>query len=139
MLLDGPNIIIADEAHQLKNPATKISEATRGFRSMSRIAMTGSPLSNNLLEYWSMIDWIDPLFLGPRKEFEQKYVQPINDGLYADSSIPERRKCLKMLRVLKNDIGPKVHRMDISVIQQDLPPKTEFLIKVPLTALQLEM
>lgn len=139
MLLDGPNIIIADEAHQLKNPKAKISDAARGFKSMSRIAMTGSPLSNNLMEYWSMIDWIDPFFLGPRKEFEQKYVQPIEDGLYADSSVPEKRKCLKMLRVLRTDITPKVHRMGISVIEKDLPAKTEFLIKVPLTELQTDM
>lgn len=139
MLLDGPNIIIADEAHQLKNQNTKISDAARGFRSMSRIAMTGSPLSNNLIEYWSMIEWIDPGFLGPRREFEGKYVAPIVAGLYADSSHADKRRCLKMLRVLKKDIGPKVHRMDIAAIEGELPGKTEFLIKVPLTDLQWQM
>lgn len=139
MLLDGPNIIIADEAHQLKNQNTKISDAARGFRSMSRIAMTGSPLSNNLIEYWSMIEWIDPGFLGPRREFEGKYVAPIVAGLYADSSHEDKRRCLKMLRVLKKDIGPKVHRMDIGAIEGELPGKTEFLIKVPLTDLQWQM
>lgn len=139
MLLEGPNIIVADEAHQLKNHDAQISQAARGFRSMSRIAMTGSPLSNNLLEYWTMIDWIDPGFLGPRKEFQLKFVDPIQDGLYADSNFQEKRRCLKMLNVLKSDIGPKIHRADIGVIEKDLPPKTEFMVKVPLTPFQIEM
>jgi SNF2 family DNA or RNA helicase len=139
MLLEGPNIIIADEAHYLKNAQAQISQACRSFRSMSRIAMTGSPLSNNLIEYWTMIDWIDPGFLGPQKEFQSRFVIPIQDGLYADSDYHEKRMSLKMLNVLKNDIGPKVHRADISVIEKDLPQKTEFLVKVPLTPLQCKM
>ncbi|CAZ82927.1 unnamed protein product [Tuber melanosporum] len=138
-LLNSPNIIIADEAHSLKNPKAQISQATRLFRSKSRVAMTGSPLSNNLMEYWTMIDWIDPGFLGPSKEFEAKFLHPIEDGLYADSTLSQRRNCLKMLTVLKKDIGPKVHRADVRVIEKDLPQKTEFLVKVPLTPWQVEM
>ncbi|CUS07807.1 unnamed protein product [Tuber aestivum] len=138
-LLNSPNIIIADEAHSLKNPKAQISQATRLFRSKSRVAMTGSPLSNNLMEYWTMIDWIDPGFLGPSKEFEAKFLHPIQDGLYADSTLSQRRYCLKMLTVLKKDIGPKVHRADVKVIEKDLPQKTEFLVKVPLTPWQVEM
>lgn len=138
-LLNSPNIIIADEAHSLKNPKAQISQATRLFRSKSRVAMTGSPLSNNLMEYWTMIDWIDPGFLGPSKEFEAKFLHPIEDGLYADSTQTQRRNCLKMLTVLKKDIGPKVHRADVRVIEKDLPQKTEFLVKVPLTPWQIEM
>ncbi|PWW78074.1 hypothetical protein C7212DRAFT_357164 [Tuber magnatum] len=138
-LLNSPNIIIADEAHWLKNPKAQISQATRLFHSKSRVAMTGSPLSNNLMEYWTMIDWIDPGFLGPSKEFEAKFLHPIQDGLYADSTLGQRRYCLKMLTVLKKDIGPKVHRADVRVIEKDLPQKTEFLVKVPLTPWQIEM
>ncbi|RPB05608.1 hypothetical protein L873DRAFT_1824911 [Choiromyces venosus 120613-1] len=138
-LLNSPNIIIADEAHSLKNPKAQISQAARLFRSKARVAMTGSPLSNNLMEYWTMIDWIDPGFLGPSKEFESRFLHPIEDGLYADSTKDQRRFCLKMLTVLKNDIGPKVNRADLSAISGDLPQKTEFLVKVPLTPWQIEM
>lgn len=130
ILLKEATIIIADEAHYLKNPEAKVTAAAKMFKYKTRIAMTGSPLSNNLEEYWSMIDWVDPGFLGPLAEFRGKYVRPIEDGLWADSHNSQKRESLKMMRVLKKDISPKIHRADISVIKNDLPQKTEFLITV---------
>ncbi|KAI9764262.1 MAG: hypothetical protein M1840_008553 [Geoglossum simile] len=135
-LLNGPNIIVADEAHILKNASAKISVATTQLRSRSRIALTGSPLANNLEEYHSMIDWTAPGYLGPLIEFRAKYVEPIQEGLYFDSLELERRRSLKMLQVLKRDLEPKVHRADISVLKGSLPPKIEFVIRVPLTKVQ---
>ena len=135
-LLEGPNIIVADEAHKLKNAKSGIGIAASQFKSMSRIALTGSPLANNVTEYHTMIDWVAPNYLGPISEFNQKYVQPIQDGLYSDSSRGQRRQSLKILGVLKEDIAPKVNRADISVLRNDLPPKKEFIIFLPLTRLQ---
>lgn len=135
-LLEGPNIIIADEAHKLKNAKASITTVANQFKSSSRIALTGSPLANNVEEYHTMIDWVAPNYLGPAKEFRFKYVEPIELGLWQDSSSSERRKSLKMLGVLKEDIAPKVHRADMSVLRNDLPPKKEFVIKVPLTEVQ---
>jgi superfamily II DNA or RNA helicase len=135
-LLKGPNIIIADEAHKMKNANASITAAASQFESSSRIALTGSPLANTVEEYHSMIDWVAPNYLGPAKEFKAKYVEPIQAGLWQDSSSGERRKSLKMLGVLKEDIAPKVHRADVSVLRNDLPPKKEFVITVPLTELQ---
>jgi SNF2 family DNA or RNA helicase len=135
-LLEGPNVIIADEAHKLKNVSSALTVAASRFRSKSRIALTGSPLSNNVEEYHSMIEWIAPNYLGPIVEFRAKYVEPIHEGLYENSSRSERRKGLKMLEVLKEDIAPKVNRADSSVLQHDLQPKIEFVITVPLTELQ---
>ena len=83
-----------------------------------------------------MIEWIDPGFLGPQKEFTQKYVGPISDGLWADSSYDERRLSLKMLKVLKNEISVKINRAGIDAIKDVMPPKTEFMITVPLTSVQ---
>lgn len=138
VLLEGPNIIIADEAHKMKNASSMISSAASQFRSRSRVALTGSPVANNLEEYHSMINWVAPGYLGPQVEFRAKYVEPIQEGLYQDSTTPERRTSSIMLSVLKKDLDPKVHRADISVIKDSLPPKTEFVIKVPLTKIQEE-
>jgi SNF2 family DNA or RNA helicase len=135
-LLNGPNIIIADEAHKLKNATSGLADAASRFKSMSRIALTGSPLANNVTEYHTMINWVAPNYLGPISEFRQKYVQPIETGLWMDSTSYQRRKSLKMLGVLKEDIAPKVNRADMSVLRNDLPPKKEFIIFVPLTELQ---
>ncbi|ELR09522.1 hypothetical protein GMDG_00704 [Pseudogymnoascus destructans 20631-21] len=135
-LLKGPNIIIADEAHKLRNTNSALTIAATRFKSKSRIALTGSPLSNNVEEYHSMIEWIAPNYLGPIGEFRAKFVEPIQEGLYGNSTIAERRRALKMLEVLKEDISPKVNRADSSVLKNDLKPKIEFIITVPLTDLQ---
>ncbi|KAI5309338.1 hypothetical protein KEM55_003481, partial [Ascosphaera atra] len=137
-LLDGPNVIVADEAHKIKNRSSGLAEACSLFRSTSRIALTGSPLSNHLEDYYAMIDWIAPGYLGDFVQFKVKYMEPIEDGLYADSDLRQKRISLKKLAVLKKDLDPKVQRADIAAISDDLPPKAEFVITVPLTALQRE-
>ncbi|KAF8428586.1 P-loop containing nucleoside triphosphate hydrolase protein [Tirmania nivea] len=139
MLLEGPNIIVADEAHMMKSTKAVITKIAQQFKSTSRIALTGSPLSNNLIEYWTMIEWIDQKYLGPEKEFQINYVKPIYDGLWIDSTKEERRVSLKKLRVLKKILEPKVERADITAIQNFLPSKTEFLITIPLTDIQMQL
>ncbi|KAF3482405.1 chromatin-remodeling complex ATPase chain isw-1 [Arthroderma uncinatum] len=137
-LLEGPNIIVADEAHKLKNGASDISKTCSMFKSKSRIALTGSPLSNQLIDYYQMINWISPDYLGNLKQFKAKYEEPIREGLYFDSTNWEYRRSRKRLEVLKKVLEPKVNRADISVIQSDLPPKVEFVIVIPVTRLQEE-
>lgn len=135
-LLEGPGIIIADEAHTLKNFGSGISTVAEKFKSKSRIALTGSPLANKLLEYFTMINWISPGYLGDLVEFKAHYEEPIHQGLYCESSHGEYRTALKKLRILKNEIEPKVNRADITVLKGNLKPKVEFVITVPLTKLQ---
>ncbi|KAL1968965.1 hypothetical protein VTN77DRAFT_799 [Rasamsonia byssochlamydoides] len=135
-LLKGPNIIVADEAHKMKNRASGLSTAASEFKSKSRIALTGSPLANNLVDYFAMVDWIAPGYLGEFIEFKANYVEPIEEGLYADSTFVERRRSLKKLQVLKEILNPKINRADISVLKGSLPPKVEFVITVSLTDLQ---
>ncbi|GFF87514.1 protein CHROMATIN REMODELING 20 [Aspergillus lentulus] len=135
-LLEGPNIIVADEAHKMKNSTSGISRAAVQFRSKSRIALTGSPLANNLTDYFTMVDWIAKGYLGEFPEFKANYVEPIEEGLYVDSTHYERRRSLKKLQVLKEILEPKVNRAAITVLEGDMPPKVEFVITVPLTELQ---
>ena len=91
-LLEGPSIIIADEAHKMKNPASKTTVAAMQFRSKSRIALTGSPLANNLSEYYTMVNWISEDYLGKPVEFRANYIEPIEEGVYANSTYAQRRK-----------------------------------------------
>lgn len=135
-LLERPNIIVADEAHHFKSTTADINQIINRLKSKSRIALTGSPLSNNLMEYHSLVDWVAPNFMGTRVEFQANYVERIQDGLYQDSTIAEYRASLKWLEVLKNELRPKVHRADITALRERLKGKQEFVIKVNLTPLQ---
>ena len=135
-LLRGPNIVIADEAHEMKNAKSAVTKAAQQFETKCRIALTGSPLANNIMEYHTMIEWVSPNYLGPALEFRKKYAEPIEKGLYTDSSAFQKRRALKMLGVLERDIDPKVQRATMSVLKHDLKQKTEFTITIALTELQ---
>ncbi|PFH60599.1 hypothetical protein XA68_10655 [Ophiocordyceps unilateralis] len=136
-LLMEPNMVIADEAHTIKNPETKVHQACSRFETRCRIAMTGSPLANNVDEYYTMLDWVAPNFLGPLKEFQEIYATPIQQGMYKDSAGWEKRKALKQLKVLSITVAPKVNRRTTKMCAKDaLPPKQEFVVCVPPTTMQ---
>ncbi|KAI1212367.1 uncharacterized protein F4807DRAFT_368194 [Annulohypoxylon truncatum] len=135
-LRDGPNLVVADEAHELKNPTSQIHHATSNFKTHSRIALTGSPLANRVEEYHSMINWVAPNYLSDIREFRSEYANPIGRGLSLDATNSERRHAVKMLNALKREVGPKVQRITTVVLKHDLPMKQEFVVIVPLTPLQ---
>lgn len=61
--------VICDEAHELREPETLRHEAVRGLRSKAKFLATGTPIQNRLLDYWALIDIVDPGILGSREEF----------------------------------------------------------------------
>ncbi|KAI1393640.1 uncharacterized protein F4822DRAFT_385338 [Hypoxylon trugodes] len=138
ILCDGPNIVVADEAHIMKNPSSQIHMATANFRTQSRIALTGSPLANKVEEYHAMVNWVAPNYLSDIREFKAEYATPISEGLKPESTRSQYKRGLKMLKVLKEVVAPKVQRITITVLKQDIPVKQEFLLTVPLTDIQHE-
>nr|POE76238.1 protein chromatin remodeling 20 [Quercus suber] len=138
ILLDGTELVVADEAHTFKNRATAISECVMRFKTKSRIALTGTPMSNHVGEVYAMMNWIAPGYLGEVTEFNAHYREPIEEGQYLESSRDEIRKSIKKLAVLRHEIEPKVHRADITVLKGLLSKKVEFMITVPLTSAQAE-
>nr|POE65157.1 protein chromatin remodeling 20 [Quercus suber] len=138
ILLNGTELVVADEAHTFKNRATAISECVMRFTTKSRIALTGTPMSNHVGEVYAMMNWIAPGYLGAVNEFNAHYREPIEEGQYLDSSRNEIRQSIKKLAVLRHEIEPKVHRADITVLKGLLSRKIEFLITVSLTTAQTE-
>jgi SNF2 family DNA or RNA helicase len=136
ILANTANIVICDEAHVMKNRETQLHRVYQDFRTRSRIALTGSPLSNSVKEYYSMINWIAPGYLGPLEEFKAIYADPIEAGLESDSNGYEKRKALKLLEVLKMIVEPKVQRATIQCVRHELPAKYEFVLFVKPTPLQ---
>lgn len=135
MLSETPNMVIADEAHKLKSSTSQIHQVTQNFRAASRIAMTGSPLTNNVADYYHMVSWVAPNYLGPYSEFKQVYEAPVL-GLHTDSSATEKRRAVKTLNILRETVSPLVHRMGILSLKDDLPQKKEFILYLSLTPLQ---
>ncbi|KAJ1937393.1 hypothetical protein FBU59_004762, partial [Linderina macrospora] len=139
MLDRGPSLIIADEGHNIKNPATRISTMANLLRSKSRICLTGYPLQNNLEEYWTMVDFCYPNFLSNLSDFRNSYVNPIKNGLYSDSDFSAKKLSNFRMRALQKLLAPVVDRRDASLLYHVLPRKVEFIISCPLGEVQREL
>jgi len=69
--------VILDEAQNIKNPFSQQARATRQFKARNRIALTGTPIENRLSELWSILEFLNPHFLGPLKRFKRNLALPI--------------------------------------------------------------
>ena len=69
--------VVIDEAQQIKNPAAAQTEAVKRLAAPVRIALSGTPVENRLAEYWSVLDFANPGYLGPLAQFRAQYADPI--------------------------------------------------------------
>ncbi|WP_193194999.1 DEAD/DEAH box helicase [Nostoc sp. MG11] len=119
--------IVLDEAQNVKNPDAKQSQAVRQLEAGFRVALTGTPVENRLQELWSILDFLNPGYLGKRQFFQRRFAMPIEK--YGDmASLSQLRALVQpfILRRLKSD----------REIIQDLPDKQEMTVFCGLTTEQ---
>jgi SNF2 family DNA or RNA helicase len=121
---------ILDEAQNIKNPDTRQAKSVRALVSDYRIALTGTPVENNVGELWSVMEFLNPGFLGTREQFRRNYFLPIQTNRDNDAANHLKRLTSPfLLRRLKTD----------TKIIADLPEKFENKVYCTLTREQVEM
>lgn len=106
---------IIDEGQNIKNPLSQSSEVVKGLKANVKFALTGTPIENNLIELWSLFDYILPGYLYSKRKFQEKFIK-------VDNGSEELKKLIKpfILRRLKSEV------------MSELPDKIEkrFLIEM---------
>ena len=116
-------IAVLDEAQAVKNPAAAVSKRIREIRARQRLALTGTPLENNLQELWALYDWLVPGLLGNRKSFTTEFRTPI-----------EKHGDRARQRLLAARLKPFLMRRTKEEVAPELPEKTVIDEIVPLEA-----
>ncbi|MFI2508213.1 SNF2-related protein [Streptomyces sp. NPDC018972] len=117
-------MVVADEAQHVKNPYSSTARRLRSIGARARVALTGTPVENNLSELWAILDWTTPGLLGRLGTFRRRYADAVEGG--QDPAAADRLARLVrpfLLRRRKSDPG----------IAPELPPKTETDHAVSLT------
>ncbi|XP_017079930.2 transcriptional regulator ATRX homolog isoform X1 [Drosophila eugracilis] len=135
----GPDLVVCDEGHLLKNEKTSISKAVTRMRTKRRIVLTGTPLQNNLREYYCMIQFVKPNLLGTYKEYMNRFVNPITNGQYTDSTDRDLRLMKHRSHILHKLLEGCIQRRDYSVLAPYLPPKHEYVVYTTLSELQQKL
>lgn len=121
-------VAVFDEAQQVKNPRSQVARAARELRARSKIAMTGTPVENNLDELWSLFSVVNPQVLGNRRRFRQRFIVPIT-----------ARRSATAATTLSALIEPHMLRRTKAVVADELPPRIETSVICSLTAEQARL
>ncbi|KAL8187148.1 UNVERIFIED_CONTAM: btaf1 RNA polymerase II, B-TFIID transcription factor-associated, 170kDa [Gekko kuhli] len=117
------NYCILDEGHVIKNGKTKLSKAIKQLTANYRIILSGTPIQNNVLELWSLFDFLMPGFLGTERQFAARYGKPILASRDARSSSREQEAGVLAMEALHRQVLPFLLRRMKEDVLQDLPPK----------------
>jgi hypothetical protein len=118
------DVVVLDEAQQIKNHAAQAARAARRLPATTRVALTGTPVENRLSELWSIMDFANPGLLGPFARFKEAIAVPIER--WRDPEATARLRAVVgpfMLRRVKSD----------PAVAADLPAKQESTVACPLT------
>ncbi|XP_070771882.1 TATA-binding protein-associated factor 172 [Enoplosus armatus] len=117
------NYCILDEGHVIKNGKTKLSKAIKQLAANFRVILSGTPIQNNVLELWSLFDFLMPGFLGTERQFAARYGKPILASRDAKSSSREQEAGVLAMEALHRQVLPFLLRRMKEDVLQDLPPK----------------
>ncbi|EGV63284.1 DNA-dependent ATPase protein rad54 [Yamadazyma tenuis] len=132
-------LMLADEGHRLKNGDSLTFNALNELRCERRVILSGTPIQNDLSEYFSLLNFSNPNYLGTRNDFRRNYENDILRGRDADASDKERESGDKKLNELTTLVSRFIIRRTNDILSKYLPIKYEHVIFVNLSPLQTKL
>ncbi|XP_029905787.1 DNA repair and recombination protein RAD54-like [Myripristis murdjan] len=132
-------LVICDEGHRLKNSDNQTYQALNAMSAQRRVLISGTPIQNDLLEYFSLVHFVNAGILGTAQEFKKKFELPILKGRDADASDKDRQAGEEKLKELISIVNRCLIRRTSDILSKYLPVKIEQVVCCRLTPLQAEL
>lgn len=129
-------LVICDEGHRLKNSENQTYQALTQLNAKRRILLSGTPIQNDLLEYFSLLHFVNRGILGTAQEFKRKFETPILRGRDADATDDDHKKGEEKLQELLSIVNKCIIRRTQALLTKYLPVKIEHVICCKLSPLQ---
>ncbi|ANZ77127.1 BA75_04283T0 [Komagataella pastoris] len=135
------DLMVCDEGHRLKNSNNKVMKSLTSFQIPRKVILTGTPIQNDLNEFYNIINFVQPGIVGDFATFNKDYMRPI---LQAREINCLNRKIIKAGNEKSNSLVELTQKFILRRKAKDintnfLPPKTELILMVPMTELQQEL
>ncbi|EJU00345.1 hypothetical protein DACRYDRAFT_23259 [Dacryopinax primogenitus] len=131
------SVIFVDEAHKLKNPHSRLTEAMHRFQHGARFGMTGTAIQNSYLELWTLLDWANPGRVGRLSQWEFYVSRPLVLGQSSDATVSQKSRMETVKRGLVERLLPGMFlRRTKEIIKGQLPKKTDNVVFCRLTERQ---
>jgi len=132
-------LMLCDEGHRLKNGDSQTFTALNALKVSRRVILSGTPIQNDLSEYFSLVSFANPDLLGTRLEFRKKYELPILKGRDAAGTDSDRQKGDERLRELLAIVNKFIIRRTNDILSKYLPVKYEHVVFCNLAPFQLDL
>ena len=132
------DIVVADEGHRLKTAQNKSAQAIKALNTTRRIILSGTPIQNDLSEFFVMVDLVNPGALGTYNAFKREYETPIVRSRQPDADWRDVENGGEKSRQLSDITASFILRRTAEHMAKHLPPKTEYVLLCKPTELQIE-
>ncbi|KAK2778186.1 DNA repair and recombination protein rad54 [Colletotrichum kahawae] len=132
-------LMLCDEGHRLKNGDSQTFSALNNLNVTRRVILSGTPIQNDLSEYFALISFANPDLLGSRLEFRKRFELPILRGRDADASEADRKKGDECLSELLGIVNKFIIRRTNDILSKYLPVKYEHVVFCNLAPFQLDL
>lgn len=132
-------LLLCDEGHRLKNGESQTFTALNGLNVDRRVILSGTPIQNDLTEYFSLLNFANPNYLGTRNDFRKKFEIPILRGRDAAGSDVDRQKGDAAIGELLALVNKFIIRRTNDILSKYLPVKYEHVVFCNMAPFQMDL
>ncbi|KAL4115216.1 hypothetical protein KRP22_004117 [Phytophthora ramorum] len=130
------SFVVLDEAHLIRNPSTALFRAVSNLHASHRVALSGTPLQNNVTDLWALFEFLMPGYLGDFTLFRREFVLPITKSKERNATSKQKELAAIAITKLHQKVLPFILRRTKDQVLEELPPKIISNVLLPLTSLQ---